>query len=217
MYFEEFLNVNFTKPSEDHRISTNIDIDERLWTSRFGANGTSFRFICRNRFLYLGTTMKFWTLFHHNFFFHFFCYWWKKTIVMKSLSIYFGQHSLAFLNTFLSILKKYNVSTLNKYNLEQVIYALFINLFLQYFGSQGLTRWGPRTQGPKIKTEGRGPTNINIPQHVENSNLRPNTNQLNGYYMMRAYQTIEKQKWFSNHVNPPYDNKYKLPVQPKQW
>ena len=136
---------------------------------------------------------------------------------MKSLSIYFGQHSLAFLNTFLSILKKYNVSTLNKYNLEQVIYALFINLFLQYFGSQGLTRWRPRTQGPKIKTEGRGPTNINIPQHVENSNLRPNTNQLNGYYMMRAYQTIEKQNWFSNHVNPPYDNKYKLPVQPKQW
>ena len=58
----------FTKPSEDHRISTNIDIDERLWTSRFGVNGTNLRFMCRNRFLYLGTTMKFRTLFHHNFF-----------------------------------------------------------------------------------------------------------------------------------------------------
>ena len=136
---------------------------------------------------------------------------------MKSLSIYFGQHRLVFLNTFLNILKKYNVSILNKYNLEQVIYALFINLFLQYFGDQGLTRWVPRTEGPKIKTEGRGPRNTNIPQHAENSNLRPNANQLNGYYMMRAYQTIEKQKWFSNHINPPYDNKYKLPVQPKQW
>ena len=51
------LNV-FTKVLEDHRIPTNIDINERLWTGRFGGNGTSLRFICRNRFLYLGTTVK---------------------------------------------------------------------------------------------------------------------------------------------------------------
>ena len=50
------LNV-FTKVLEDHRIATNIDINERLWTGRFGANRTSLRFICRNRFSYLGTTV----------------------------------------------------------------------------------------------------------------------------------------------------------------
>ena len=42
----------------------------------------------------------------------------KKTTVMKSLSIYFGHHSLAFLNSFLNMLNKYNVLILNKYNLE---------------------------------------------------------------------------------------------------
>ena len=41
---------------------------------------------------------------------------------MKSLSIYFGRHSLAFLNSFLGILNKYNVLILNKYNLECFIY-----------------------------------------------------------------------------------------------
>ena len=53
-----FCNVYFTRLLEDHRIPANIDINERLWTGRFGANGTSLRFICRNRFLYLGTTVK---------------------------------------------------------------------------------------------------------------------------------------------------------------
>ena len=52
----ECLNV-FTKVLEDHRISTNIDINERPWTGRYGANGTSLRFICRDRFLYLGKTV----------------------------------------------------------------------------------------------------------------------------------------------------------------
>ena len=51
------LNV-FTIVLEDHRIPTNTDINERLWTGRFGANGTILRFICKNRFLYLGTTVK---------------------------------------------------------------------------------------------------------------------------------------------------------------
>ena len=42
----------------------------------------------------------------------------KDTAVMKSLSIYFGHHSLAFLNSLLGILNKYNVLILNKCNLE---------------------------------------------------------------------------------------------------
>ena len=37
---------------------------------------------------------------------------------MKNLSISLGHHSLAFLNSFLNILNKYNVLILNKYNLE---------------------------------------------------------------------------------------------------
>ena len=40
----------YTKLLEDHRIPTKIDINERLWTGRFGANGASLRFICMNRF-----------------------------------------------------------------------------------------------------------------------------------------------------------------------
>ena len=48
----------FTKLLEDHRIPTDIDINERLWTGRCGANGTSLGFICRNQFLYLGSTVK---------------------------------------------------------------------------------------------------------------------------------------------------------------
>ena len=114
------LNV-FTKVLEDHRIPTNIDINERLWAGRFGANGTSLRFICRNRFLYLGTTVKLWTYWMYftiKLFSFLLLLWWKKTTVMKSLSIYFGHHSLAFLNSFLNVLNKYNVLTLNKYNLE---------------------------------------------------------------------------------------------------
>ena len=54
--FKVFCNVYFTKLLEDHRISTNIDINERLWTERFGAKGTSLSFIYRNIFLYLRTT-----------------------------------------------------------------------------------------------------------------------------------------------------------------
>ena len=53
-----FQNFYFTKLLEDDRISTNIDINERLWTRGFGANGTSLRFIYRNMFLYLETTLK---------------------------------------------------------------------------------------------------------------------------------------------------------------
>ena len=113
------LNV-FTKVLEDHRIPTNIDINERLWTGRFGANGTSLRFICRNRFLYLGTTVKLWTywMYFTIKFFPFLLLLMKKTTVMKSLSIYFGHHSLAFQNSFLNILNKYNILVLNKYNLQ---------------------------------------------------------------------------------------------------
>ena len=110
------LNV-FTKVLEDHRIPTNIDINERLWTGRFGANGTSLRFICRNRFLFLKTTVKLWTYFTIKFFLVLLLLM-KKTTEMKRLSIYFGHHSLAFLNSFLNILNKYNILVLNKYNLE---------------------------------------------------------------------------------------------------
>ena len=52
----------------------------------------------------------------------------KKTTLMKRLSIYFGHYSLAFLNSFLNILNKYNVLILNKYNPEQVI--CFIHQFV---------------------------------------------------------------------------------------
>ena len=63
----------------------------------------------------------------------------KKSTVIKNLSIYFGRHSLAFLNSFLIIMKKYNVLILNKYNLEEVI--CFIHKFvLAIF-------WGPRAEG----------------------------------------------------------------------
>ena len=48
MNFQRILQ-RFTKLLEDDRISTDIDIYERLWTG--------LRIICRNRFLYLGTTM----------------------------------------------------------------------------------------------------------------------------------------------------------------
>ena len=55
---------------------------------------------------------------------------------MKSLFIYFGHHSLAFLNSFLNILNKCNVLILNKYNFEQVI-CFIHNFVLAIF-------WGPR-------------------------------------------------------------------------
>ena len=137
---------------EDHRVSTNIHINERLWTGRFGVNGTSLMFICCNRFFYLGATVKLW-----NYWMYFtmkvlcfVCYRRKKekqTTVMKRLSIYFGHHSLAFLNSFLNILNKY-VLILNKYNLEYVI--SFIHKFvLAIF-------WWPRANEMGARTEERG-------------------------------------------------------------
>ena len=115
--FKEFCNVYFTKLLENHRIPTNIGINERLWTGQFGANGTSLRFICRNRFLYLGTTVKLWTYWMYftiKFFPFFLLLIKKRTTVVKSLSIYFGHHSLSVLNSFWNILSKYNVLILNK-------------------------------------------------------------------------------------------------------
>ena len=67
---------------------------------------------------------------------------------MKSLPIYFGRYSLAFLNSFLNILNKY-ILVLNKCNFKYVI-CLFINLFLQYFGARGQMRWGPRAEVPRV-------------------------------------------------------------------
>ena len=97
---------------DDHRIPTNTDINERLWTGRFGANKTSLRFICRNRFLYLGRTVKLWTYWMSiKFFFPFFCYWWKKKKIL-------WWKVFAILNSFLNILNKYADLILNKYNLE---------------------------------------------------------------------------------------------------
>ena len=58
MNFQRILQRVFYKTLQDHRIPNNIDINERLWTGRFGANGTNLRFICRNKFLYLGATVK---------------------------------------------------------------------------------------------------------------------------------------------------------------
>ena len=48
----------FTKLLEVDRIPNYVDINERLWTGRFGANRASLRFTCRNKFLYLGTIVK---------------------------------------------------------------------------------------------------------------------------------------------------------------
>ena len=58
MNFKKFGNLYFTKLLEDLRIPTNTDINESLWTGRVGANGISLRFLFRNMFLYLGTTLK---------------------------------------------------------------------------------------------------------------------------------------------------------------
>ena len=65
---------------------------------------------------------------------------------MKSLCIYFGYHSLLFLNSFLNILDECNVLILNKY------YALSINLILQNV-------WKPRADEMVVEdrgAEGRG-------------------------------------------------------------
>ena len=103
---KELCNVYFTKLFEDDRIPANIDIDERLWTGRFGAKSLSF--ICRNRFLYLGTTVKC-ELIECISSSTFFCFFYYQS---KSLSIYFGHHSLAFLNSFLNISNKYVLTLL---------------------------------------------------------------------------------------------------------
>ena len=125
------------------------------------ANGTSLRFICRNRFFYLGITVKLWTYWMYFIitFYSFSCYRWKKkTTVMKSLSIYFGHHSFAFLKSFLNIFNKCNVLILNKYNLESV--TSFTHEFvLPIF-------WGTRAdemgaEGREAK--GQGPRNTNTP------------------------------------------------------
>ena len=61
---------------------------------------------------------------------------------MKSLSIYFGHHSLAFLNSLLNILNKY-VFTLNKYNVELEI-CLIHEFVLAIF-------WGPTAEGSRVE------------------------------------------------------------------
>ena len=43
MNLQRILQRIFTKLLEDHRIPTNIDIVERLWIGRFGANRASLR------------------------------------------------------------------------------------------------------------------------------------------------------------------------------
>ena len=53
-------------------------------------------------------------IFHHKFFSISFVIDEKETTVMKSLSVYFGHHSLAFLGSFLNILNKSKVLILNK-------------------------------------------------------------------------------------------------------
>ena len=95
-------------------------------------------------------------VFHHKVFSVSFLISEKKTTVMKSLSIYFGHHSLAFLNSFLNILNKYNVLILDKYNLK---YALLMNLFFNIFGTEGRRDGGrePTGRGSKGKDKGPGP------------------------------------------------------------
>ena len=58
MNFSKNFTTCILQLLEDHRIPTNIDINERLQIGRLGANGTNLRFTYRNRFLYLGTTVK---------------------------------------------------------------------------------------------------------------------------------------------------------------
>ena len=53
--FKKFCNVYFIKPLEDDRIPTDIDINERFEVNE------SLWFLCKKRFLYLGTTVKLWT------------------------------------------------------------------------------------------------------------------------------------------------------------
>ena len=55
-----------------------------------------------------------WNVFHHKISFVID----EKNYCDEKLYIYFRHHSLAFLNSFLNILNKYNVLILNKYNLE---------------------------------------------------------------------------------------------------
>ena len=84
--------------------------------------------------------MKLWTywryVFHHKVFSVSFVIDEKKTTLMKRLSIYFGHCSLAFLNSFLNILNKYNVLILNKYNPEQVIYFIHEFVLAIYRGTE---------------------------------------------------------------------------------
>ena len=92
----------------------------------------------------------------------------KKTTVMKSLSIYFGHHSLVFLNSFLNILNKYDILVLNKYNLEEVICFIHKFVLAIFWGTKG-RRDGSR--GPRIRTEDRGSRNTNTQSNYHLSNF----------------------------------------------
>ena len=108
---------------------------------------------------------------------------------MKSLSIYFGQYSLAFLNSWTSIMFESWISIiLNKW------YALFMNLFLQYFWGRGPTRWGPRGEGPR--GEGRGSRNTNT-----HSKLCKSQVQTRGVTMLYSefYRSKDK-KYYKNWI-----------------
>ena len=97
MTFQRILQCIFYKTFR-RLIPTNIDINERLWTGRFGANGTSLRFIYRYRFLIFKNNSEVANLlnvFRHKVFSFSFVMDEKKTTVMKSLSIYFGHLSLS--------------------------------------------------------------------------------------------------------------------------
>ena len=85
----------------------------RKW-SKFEVYMKEHVFIFRNNC----EVVKLLNVFHHKVFSVSFVIVEKKNTVMKSFSIYFGHHSLAFLNSFLNIFNKYNVLTLDKYNLE---------------------------------------------------------------------------------------------------
>ena len=71
---------------------------------------------------------------------------------MKSLSIYFGDHSLAFLNSFLNILNKY-ILILSKYNLEEVKCHIY-KFGLAIFWGPKADEVGARVEGPRAESRG---------------------------------------------------------------
>ena len=77
MNFQRILNLRFTKLLEEHRIPTNSDINERLLTGRFGANGTSLGVSMYEQVFIFRSNCEFLNLpnvFHHKIFFGFFSY-----------------------------------------------------------------------------------------------------------------------------------------------